>query len=601
VTYMKDLLFQAHHKIASQKGFSTVEVVLSIGIGAALLAGGLYVVSDAGFYRTDSAHSKRKFMQKTIREKRAKLSRHPYAKKFTEVINRSGISRSYFKMPVSFRGLSDHCGKKQTSAQPNGCFMKLSFHSSNDAKQGQPKFEGIQAQDILLKTTIKGKGKVASINFFRDEATTIKTEDNGTPIAAAIEKKLFPSNSEGGSFSLNILPSLDYKTKVYQSRDSRYFVGYRLTGDDIDKNKAKTNEAFYIMTHAEDSFYFEIDSYRGTTKDMITERVGQCNNRNEAATKKFLEKVDQKLLVFVPKKFNNEKMLEKYKDQFYLFFYPNNPMLYYIGYIKKFNKCTNSSINWSNPENMPCRQLNMIVGLSQPTIANPTVTEQCNATEDDYEDQLHVDIANIEEIYGKIYTFFGNNFDAPNKRLYQRFGFQLYGSEHTNTEDKNNYQANKQKGILKNGTSVEGWNPPFFPYKKPTLRHPTIRSPRINNYEKAVNAHYLINHFSSTPDENNGFSPASRLVAVPVDFHKFYISKSNANQKTNSLFHAVYDGSKSGLSSESRPILKGLNKDSHVVFARQLGKNRFTTFVVLKETFQNTNTPVVPADNPVDN
>lgn len=273
------------------RGFSLVEVVIGLGISAAVIYSGT-IFMQSHFEVHEKLNEKRDADIKSVHHKF-------FSKKFNALLDNAGISVHYFKLPITLSESAAHCGE----SHGGGCFMTL----NEKGIRGSIFDGGDSSRGPLVK-----RGNKSSVNFFSDEALPrqLKSLDK-----ARDEKR-----------SIVLMKTVQYQKNVRKSAGKRYMVGWAL------KNPA--SPPFTVMTRIKNSFYLQMheanailptsQDYSESDKEKLRSHFF-VNAYNFGSDASYGEHV------------------EDHSGMFYLYYASNIPQIYGVIYIKSIIKCKSES------------------------------------------------------------------------------------------------------------------------------------------------------------------------------------------------------------------------------------------------------------------
>ena len=507
------------------RGMSLMETVVGMGIGTLMIAGSLQFVSNF----EDSKNQIKKREQERLRE----FSHKFYGRKFLSITRNSGISVSFFKMPIIFG--DNVCGQAV-----GGCFMSMS------------KTKGVEA---IPKGLMKiGRDSNLSINLFADEGV-------GKSRGSSYRDVDFRSEDVKSCCKVNRLDRVKYNKEISSSKHKRYFVGWTLQGEGKD---------FPFYTMAEDqesdvSHFFEMNNYQGLTPDDVednAEFLGVDSGRQ-------IDLVQNHALVSIPRsrgsKMSDEE-LYSYKDRFYLFFLSEEPNLYFIAYVEDIQICVIRRSRERVVVDRACRNLYATVAVNY---------NDDNNTYTDAQEALEAAERNLEAEEAS-----GDN--GGNRSIYMmKLKFLTdaqWGPFHKNPEEHHSVYDLAAASFWPGSRKGDS---PFVPYRAPTLFARDVTSWSLFDGSKTKDAplapHYVVRILSMNEAVGPSISPVNNIVAIPLKFYEMSM-KRDAQKNTKDVY--VTDLRRSGKSNQKkRKVLSDLPGDAHVIIARQLGTRRFSTFV----------------------
>lgn len=191
----------------AMSGFSLMEIMVSVGIGAAVIYAATQIM--------DTSFDSKEYLKKEREADVRSLTYSNFSNRFINLMNRASISVNYFKLPVYYEATDDHCGNTA-----NGCFMSLDTNGNVGVaiNNGKDPFE----------VDISG-----GVNFYSDEDLFLNT------------------SSIKGNLSNVHFKRIKYKKYIRKSKDKRYFVGWSLVEDG--------STPFTMMSRIKNRFYFSVN------------------------------------------------------------------------------------------------------------------------------------------------------------------------------------------------------------------------------------------------------------------------------------------------------------------------------------------------------
>ena len=543
---MKDVI-----AVNGKSGFSMMETVVAMGVGAVLLSGSVQYI--------DIFKKSKESLEAREEERLSDFTHKFYGRKFMEIISSSGLSIPYFKMLIKYKpsglGNSNVCGQVS-----GGCFMSMMFRNKKNKDTGE--IEEIRKIDGIDSNKIKFDAS-KSINLFKDEGGSFK------------EKKLKEC------CSVNQLSTIRYAKDVRSSELKRYFVGWSLRGTDGEY-------PLYMMAEDEEADqYFEINTAHGLTPASLD----QLSASNTGFTAGYKAMINNYVLMRIPKnrgKIEEEELKKHYKNRYYLFVLPDLPEFYFIAYVADITRCATESGEGDS------HNVTAVDRICGPFYTMVAVSSSEGGGDLDFNANLNKVNQNIkpEEKEHDLYLMHLKFIPPPptdNHRSWGPFSHNVGG-----WKAKHNVYDLSQEGYWPGQGKKDS---PFIPYRHPSV-HRSGEPPEERNWPDlegstrkdgdssapslALAPHYVVNILASTGTDDTSGGFRSPLVAVPIKFYKIALTKNSDGKKKLTVLELRNEadaGKKGKKNSKERTVLSGLSEDSYVVIARQLGTRRFSTFV----------------------
>ncbi|MCY4380824.1 MAG: hypothetical protein OXC40_04570, partial [Proteobacteria bacterium] len=481
--------------LVSQKAFSLVELIITLGLFVPVLTLGSQTLCDtvlSGICGSDgSSLAERTHALHMVRHKH-------FSVHFLDVMKRSAVSMNYTKLFVKY-------GEDCMNIDNGPCFFTLD-------KDG--------ARDSFDATTLVKEPRGEGIHFFSDRVLSTKpTTDN-----VYIRKKY----SEGEFF---VPKKARYENAVLSSAEKRYFAGWSL------KKPGKQNP-FYVMSAPKLKLEsFVIDGLSGRTKDTTP-----ANNYSALILPRSLSE------------FEGHKNISSYENRYYLAYFSLVPEAHFVMKIEKLESCNQIPGDDNNKAITPnCKNaLDAVTTLSDPVDQdkNEKTPQQIR-----YESHVNHYLAKLTQCgtRGDGCSKFFKDFPKPINRT----------------------------GLF--DAAMNDFN--FFFVDKFNVKMES----RVRDFMRQVpsqNPHFFINFASMTSDgdENSG---QAEVIIYPLQFYRYYlesegdtknlvmesdkeiVSNPDPNNPQNSPSTSLH----------KKIMIRGLNNEARIVFARKLGTTQFSAFI----------------------
>ena len=516
---------------SSRSGFSMVETVVALGVGALMIAGSLKFIDNL---------KSTKVQQRDRDEVRLEEFTHKfYGRKFLELAQEIGLSALYFKIPIEFKADGGRSGNTNVCAKASGgCFFRIGKTREMTA--------------IPTRTlNFPKKSKKRFINLLKDEGGGI-IFNRGTDGKLDYGES-FKSRKLKACCRISTLQPIRYDSDVKTSKEHRYFVGWTFKED---------SPPLFFMGHDQDTDkYFELDNYQGLAFDDLD----NYQELKENFAGKGQEKLSHNAIVLLPKKIHKhltEKDIKKYKNKFYIFYHSGTPEFYFIAYAKNIQKCV---VHGDEVIDL-CKRIYAAV--------DPNYTPG---------DDRSYNMSSARESAGdKI-----KEIEAPprNQGVYVmsfKFVKKIVGSPFHNGYW--NKRETSDMGLL-NLSSYRFWpghkedDPPFAPYRAPSI---SLKDNVSDLFQGSINknwplgVHFVIDLLSMNDRLGEAWSLMRPIRVLPVKFYK--LSLESGEFKITELKNGVTRSNVTKLDGKSQTFMR-LPTGSSVVLARQLGTQRLSTFV----------------------